>query len=249
MKFRMVVILAFITLATSCQHLVVGNTCISCVNNPITGEAANYDDTEYSVSVNENSRFIDYPLTRGNFFHYWSSLQENPFEEKNIKKIASTFYLSYLQANEFEAPKKLKEITPHIKNDIKSVSEHLSQNYYLHKIRLQKYNFNEKSFPVSIPKVLFPKSDSNEKTHNNDAQLHLVHEKGTARSMDFYFPVPEKEAEKAARDFRRRATLRIEYKLLSTSEKCLSVDCRIYAKPVKIGMYNYNEQLIGVVNL
>jgi hypothetical protein len=46
-------VLALVSLA-GCGHVEVGGECVTCINNPVTGEALNYDPAKYGKNKNTN---------------------------------------------------------------------------------------------------------------------------------------------------------------------------------------------------
>ncbi len=238
----------------SSNHIVADGVCLTCFNNPLTGESINYDKSEYSNDAKGKSEnfagphstpgFSISPVNRKNFYYHWVARSEEP--HSYIEFLANKYFSNYRAANEFEKKRIYKQIEPEIISRIEMAKE-ASELFYIHNVRLYEYDFTNKSFMISVP-TFTPLSIDVFGKPSRDTEIRYEIERHKKVNVSVKPDVAE-EAIKAAGGGRRWAESKIYFEISAISEKC-EKSCFISVKPSKIELANYiTKAVIGATKI
>jgi len=230
--------------------LVADGVCLTCFNNPLSGEAVNYNKSELSNEVtSRNSResksqrknnFNINPVNRSNIFYHWAASTDNPHNK--IEFLARKYYSKYRAANEFEKPRILEQIAPEIIQKI-DMAKNTTNLSYISSTRLKDYNFSSNSFEIRVP-------TSSPLTTNvygkSSRDIGIVYDVPSGQKVSIVVdPELAEEAIKAAGGGRRWAKTEVYFNLVGFSDSC-DKKCSMTVKPYKMSLMNYlTKQVIG----
>lgn len=135
------------------KHIYVGDECLSCINNPITGKAVNYKQDDLKKSDHpDNSKRINVLSWEKMVIE---ELKEKQVSDASIYADAYLRFISYpnyqrIRTNEFSYKRDLKKAQKELENKIRS-----SNAYGMYQVtlpsRLKEYDFISSFFPVDHP--------------------------------------------------------------------------------------------------
>ena len=234
----------------SSNHLVADGVCLTCFNNPLSGEALNYNKSEQSNEVasrnsgasksqRKNNFYIN-PINRSNIFYHWAASTDKPYN--NIEFLARKYYSKYRAANEFEKPRILEQVSPEIIQRI-DMAKNTTNLSYISNTRLKEYNFSSNSFEIRVP-TSSPLSINVFGKPSRDIGIVYDIPSGQKVSIDVD-PKLAEEAIKAAGGGRRWAGTEVYFNLVGFSDSC-DQKCSMKVKPYRMSLMNYlTKQVIG----
>ena len=245
-----IVFLNVLMLGCASSHYVVDGACYTCLNNPLTGEAINYDKDKYSFEKNstkqpiiELNTFHATPLDTSNYYYHWAAANTSYESERKIILLANKYVKEYRDANEFVKPRILDAIRSQLTDRIEQARA-VTKNKITYYVNLRTYNFVNEIFHVDFNGTT-PLGVADRRYVNRSQEIEYL---GAPNSNILDIHVTQDEAEKAIAagpDGKRLAKQKVHLEIVSASDACDSV-CTIVVRPSSVELLNYaTEKVIG----
>ena len=229
-----VFLLVSIVVLCSCssKQLVVGASCLTCFNNPVTGQPINYDKSKYSNDTKAangsiHNTFSVTPIAIDNFYYHWAARTSDPYSHTEL--LASFYFPEYRQGNEFDRSRLLKTLTPIIHERI-DLAKNSSIHTLITRISLPPYDFGRKGFNFSMPVTM--QSFSSRDILGDVVNTHTL-DLLNKQSNVFVTVLPD-DAENALRESvdysgsnARQVVRQLTYEITSVTQECNKV-CKIF---------------------